>query len=272
MGAGAECQDRRRTRCRLLENRLGGAAADREIDPVVVERHRAGHDQQVLAGVVLHRRLQRRFGRVARGGHQGVRVVERDQVEDQVADGRLGGPDHALDAAGALLQLDPDHAGPLLGLQRGGHPLGRAAAETEDHTESTGKLEKVSSRHTVLGEVFAEGVALGPGMGQWSEHVVTSGGRAIPPPRETAYIGLPMRGAGGRSGVSGPAWGVRAADHGSWGYHMVLIVGESGVPRSGEMPYSSRCNAEVSARSFGVSGVPWAVSAPAPHENLFSKR
>jgi hypothetical protein len=46
-------------------------------------------------------------------GHDGVGVVERHHLQNQVADGGLHRPEHAFDTPGVFLELDPDDAGPL---------------------------------------------------------------------------------------------------------------------------------------------------------------
>jgi hypothetical protein len=73
----------------------------------------AFHHQDVLALVGLHGRLARRFGLVAGGGHQRLVVVERDDVEDQFFERRMLGAQQRFRAAGAFLEVQPDHRRPL---------------------------------------------------------------------------------------------------------------------------------------------------------------
>ena len=63
-------------------------------------------------GVPLHARV------MAGGGLQRLRVVERNLVEDDVRDDGVRGADERLAAAGALLEVEPDHRQPRLGVER----------------------------------------------------------------------------------------------------------------------------------------------------------
>ena len=51
-----------------------------------------------------------------------LRVVEGDLVQDDVRHDRVVGPDERLAAAGALLEVEPHHRRPRLGVQRFNHP------------------------------------------------------------------------------------------------------------------------------------------------------
>jgi hypothetical protein len=105
----------------FLEQVDRGMAANLAVDAVGFGRDRAFHHQHVLALVGLHRRLARGFGLVPGGGHQGLVVVERDDVEDQLFQGRVLGAQQRLGATGAFLEVQPDHRGPLGGFHRLGH-------------------------------------------------------------------------------------------------------------------------------------------------------
>ena len=80
--------------------------------PWSLRRDRALDHEHVLARVLAHRRAQRRLGLGARGRHQRLVVVERDQVEDQLAEVGLRRAQQRLGAAGAVLEVQPDHRQP----------------------------------------------------------------------------------------------------------------------------------------------------------------
>ena len=82
--ARADRDDRAGLGRALLQDVDRGAAADLAVDAVVLRRDRAFDDEDVLALVLLHRRLARRLGLVAGGGEERLVVVERDEVEDQL--------------------------------------------------------------------------------------------------------------------------------------------------------------------------------------------
>ncbi len=101
-------------------------------------------------------------------------VVQRDQIEDQVADRRLGGAEHALDAAGALLELQPDHAGAFHLLKRGRHLLACDGAQPEHDGEIAAESQEFPTGYAGALQVLGEGISLGPWMGEWSVHEESS--------------------------------------------------------------------------------------------------
>ena len=74
--------------------------------------YRSRDQQDVVPPVLFDGLLERRLGGVSGRRHQRVLVIQRDQVQDQVADGRVRAPQDAFYAAGALLQLEPYDGGP----------------------------------------------------------------------------------------------------------------------------------------------------------------
>jgi hypothetical protein len=118
----------------------------------------------------LHRLLERALGGVPGRRHQRVLIVERDQIEHQIADRRLCGADHALHAAGALLQLQPDHGRSPDLLERLRDARGEGAAQAEDGRELGAEGEKIAPAHTTLLEVLRQRLAFDPGMGRRKEH------------------------------------------------------------------------------------------------------
>ncbi len=90
VGAGPDGHHGGRTLGGLLQQVLGGPATDGAVDPALIHGDRPGHQQDVLPGVGLHRVLHGRLDSRAGAGHEGVLVVQRDQVEDQVADRGVG--------------------------------------------------------------------------------------------------------------------------------------------------------------------------------------
>ncbi len=96
------------------------------------------------------------LGLVAGGRHQRVLVVQRNQVQHEVADRRLRRPDHALHAARTLLQLQPDHRRPAHRLQRRRHPWRREIPESEDHAHLGTEGQKVAPAHAALVQHLTE--------------------------------------------------------------------------------------------------------------------
>ena len=121
--ARTDSDHRCRSGRRFLEDLLRRTPADRRVDPVVLQGHGARHHEDVLPCIRLHRGLHRSLSGMSRGSHQRVIVVQRDRVQDQVADRRLRSANHTFDAPGALLELDPDDAG-LAHLGQGLPPCG----------------------------------------------------------------------------------------------------------------------------------------------------
>jgi hypothetical protein len=118
--ACADGEDRRRAFGRLLENGARGLPADHGIDAVLVRRHGSGDDEQVLAFVVLACVDQRLLRRITGGGHERMLIVQRDDIEHEIADRRLRRADDAFHASGAFLQLQPNDTRSFERLERVG--------------------------------------------------------------------------------------------------------------------------------------------------------
>jgi len=112
-GAGADGDDGGGIGRALLHHVDGLVAADLAVDAVVLDRDGALDHQDILALVGLHGGLARGFGLVAGGGHQGLVVIERNDVEDEFLQGRMLGAQQRFGAAGAFLEVQPDHRRPL---------------------------------------------------------------------------------------------------------------------------------------------------------------
>src|SRR5664279_1410714 len=105
------------------------------IDPVTTRRY-----FPLLAAIALCFPLHG----LARRGHERVVVVERDDVEDEVPDGRVGASEHALDAARAFLQLKPDDTRPLENLERPGHASCCHASKAKHYRHLAAKFQKIA--------------------------------------------------------------------------------------------------------------------------------
>jgi len=97
-------------------------------------------------------------------------VVQRDQIEEQVSYRWLGSPKHTFYAAGAFLELQPDHAGAFHLLKRGRYLLARNGAQPEHDGEIATESQEFPASYTGALQVLGEGISLGPWMGEWSVH------------------------------------------------------------------------------------------------------
>ncbi len=52
--------------------------------------------------------VQRFFGLMTGSGHDGLMIIDRQNIEDDLADGRIGRTQQRLGVAGAILELQPD--------------------------------------------------------------------------------------------------------------------------------------------------------------------
>jgi hypothetical protein len=146
-GAGADGDHGRGIGRAFLEHVDRGLAADLAVDAVGLGRDRAFNHQHVLALVGLHRRLARGLGLVPGGGHQGLVVVERDDVEDQLFQRRVFGAQQRLGAARAFLEVQPDHGGPLGGFDRLGHRGFGAGRQAQGGRQRGAELQEFAARH-----------------------------------------------------------------------------------------------------------------------------
>ena len=136
--------------------RVGGAfleqfdrrlAADLAINAAILGRNRPFDDQNVFALVFLHRLMPGCFDLMAGGGEQGFVVVERDDVENQVFQRRMLGAQDRLGAAGAFLEMQPDHARPLFAGDRLGDCRISPLRQTERGCQRGTELEEFAPRH-----------------------------------------------------------------------------------------------------------------------------
>src|SRR4029450_8849276 len=133
-------------------------------------RDRSGHDEEILPKVGLHDRFLRGFRGVPCRSHEGVTVVQRDQIEEQVSYRRLGCPKHTFPAAGAFLELEPDLARAFHLLKRGRHLLARNGAQPEHDGEIATESQEFPAGYAGALQVLSEGISLGPWMGKWDVH------------------------------------------------------------------------------------------------------
>src|SRR5450759_975598 len=151
----ADGKDRGGAVSRFLHQILGGAPTYHSIDAAFLRRDRPGDHEHVLPLVGGHRALLGPFDSFTSACHERVIVVERYHVEEKVADGRVGRAEHALDAAGTLLQLQPDDARPLHRFERPGDARAGGAAETEYDSDLSAELHKIAARDAARLKVLA---------------------------------------------------------------------------------------------------------------------
>ncbi len=95
-----------------------GPPADAAVDPPFRRRHGAFHEHQVFPPVFLHCRMERLLGLFPGRGLEGLGVVQRDLVEDDIGNDRVGRAYERLAAAGTLLEMKPDNREPRLCVER----------------------------------------------------------------------------------------------------------------------------------------------------------
>ena len=143
--AGADGDHRRGTLGAFLDQIQGGLAADLAVDAVVLDRDGALDHQDILAPVLLHGGFAGGLDLMAGGGEQGLVIIQRDDLQDQLLDGGMFRPKHGLGTAGALLEVQPDHAGALLGGD-GLDDLGfRPLGQTHGRGHGGAELEEVAA-------------------------------------------------------------------------------------------------------------------------------
>src|SRR5678815_808968 len=120
-----------------------------------VHRDRPGDDEDVAPLVGSHRTLFRFLYRRARACHQRMVVVERDNIEYEVAYCRISSAQHAFDAARAFLQLQPYHTRALHRFERSrdARPC-CCAADPQDDGNLAAELHEVAPRYTSRPEML----------------------------------------------------------------------------------------------------------------------
>src|SRR5208337_1667622 len=147
-----------RAAAHLARDIESGTAADRAIGAVGPGRNRALNEGNVFALVVFHRLIQRAFGLAAGRRHQGLVIVERNGVEDEIGDGRMAGAQEGFRVAGAVLKFEPDQDRSRLFFHRLGNG-GCGARQAEDRGHRSAKSQKVSPRNAALLQFLPEAKA-----------------------------------------------------------------------------------------------------------------
>ena len=123
----------------------GGLSTQLHVNAVVLGGNRTFDHENVFASIVLDGRAQSRFGLRARSGHQRLVIVERDYVENQMADVGSGGSQQGFRAAGAILKVQPDDGGSARLAHdsrhlRGGGLAGQTQADRRSHNQGGTEL------------------------------------------------------------------------------------------------------------------------------------
>ena len=155
--AAAPCHDGLRAFSGLPQDVERGTAADAAVDAVGFRRHRPLDEHEVLALVAVHRGVQCRLGLVAGSGLQRLGVVERELVQDDVGDDRMRRPEERLAAAGALLEVEPDHRQPRLPVERLDHARRAAGLDACGCGHPAAELQEVAPRVALHPGVLPDG-------------------------------------------------------------------------------------------------------------------
>jgi hypothetical protein len=203
-GARARGDDGRSVARDVLDDLDAGVpgGSDRQVVAAVGDRDRALEDGDVLAVVALDGGLEDVLGRLARGRHQDLGVLEADEVEQQRVDAGVGVADERHAVAGAGLQLLPDHR------QAGGELRGASDAQVEDRRQREGRggdrdhLQELAAGHAAALEqrlerellqrlLGLETVHVGIGLGR--QALVVLAGRVLLSRRLGRGLGLGVR-------------------------------------------------------------------------------
>ncbi len=109
-------------------------------------RDRALDHGDVLAGQVVDRLVPRLLGLVAGRGHQGLVVVDRQDVEDDLGRRRVLGAQEGFRVAGAVLELEPDEGGLRLGRDRLGDLGGSRLGQGQEPGHRGAELRELAAR------------------------------------------------------------------------------------------------------------------------------
>ncbi len=124
--------------------------ADHAEGAVAAERDRTlDHDDVPAGGDGVGERLLRPG---AGGRHDRLVVVQRDGVEDDVADARVAGPQERLGVTGAVLELQPDQRGPDRLLHRRRNLRREHRGEREHRGDAPGPRQERTPAHPRGGE------------------------------------------------------------------------------------------------------------------------
>ncbi len=148
-GAAPPGDDGCRVAGRLAQDVLRRPAPDGAVHPSVFRRNRTLDQQNVLAGEVGNRVVQTLFRLESGQGLQRLRVIQRDRVQQNIGDDRVRRTDEGLTAAGAFLEVKPDHRRARLAL-KGVYDLQQARGLDSSHSGGEfAETQKIPPRVTL---------------------------------------------------------------------------------------------------------------------------
>ncbi len=123
----------------------GTAACDTAICAILSQRDGTLDRREVVSFVVFQHVGERPRSLRAGRCHDGLAVVEGQDIEDQFGDGRLRGPQQRFRISRAALTLNPDEDRFLFRLQRMGNLRHKARRKPEHRGHGRAKLEKIAA-------------------------------------------------------------------------------------------------------------------------------
>jgi hypothetical protein len=145
---GADGNGRGRPTTHLAGDVDGRAATDRAVRTVSTGRNRPLHDRDIGARFLLDDLGQDLVCLVPGGRHDSFVVFHREDVQDDVPHRRSAGAQERLGVASAILELQPDQGGLLLGLDGLGDRRPRRFRQGECGGHHPTKPEEIPTRHT----------------------------------------------------------------------------------------------------------------------------
>ena len=122
----------------------GRSPADTAVCAVVPGGDGSLHDDDVLPSPLLHRLRPCFLGQDTGGGHDGLRIVNGEYVQDDLRHRGGGGPKERLGVAGTALKLQPDHRWSVVTTQRLGHPGDHGRRERQSRRHGRAELDEIT--------------------------------------------------------------------------------------------------------------------------------
>ena len=139
----------------LVENLFGRTAGNGAVAGIA-QGYGTFDNHNVFAPVGFHGAVAHGFGLEAAGRHEGVGVVERNHLEQNLPHERMRRAQKRLAAAGALLKVKPEYRFAGLGLQGIDH-LGQTALLQSQHgSHDAAEFEKLAAGITLRLQLLVE--------------------------------------------------------------------------------------------------------------------
>ncbi len=148
--AGAHGNSGEGVAAHLTGHGKGRFSSHAAVDAAVLQGYGPFHHGNVLATLLPDRLPQVFLGLPARGGHEGLVVIKGQDIQDDLGNRGVGGPQKRLRITGAVLEFKPDERGTLHIVQGAGDLRGKSGGKSQGRGHGRAELQEVAAGYPLL--------------------------------------------------------------------------------------------------------------------------